>query len=84
MKPIRNLRLWLSIMAMLVLAFPATALADSGGSNDGEAFNIEVVVHNDLGMRGFNADVWVHKGYACVGQWGSLLKKSKLVGKSNT
>ena len=84
MKPIRNLRLWLSIMAMLVLAFPATALADSGGSNDGEAFNIEVVGHNDLGMRGFNADVWVHKGYAYVGQWGSLLKKSKLVGKSNT
>ena len=70
MKPISNLRIWLSVMAMLVLAFPATARADSGGSNAGQAFNIEVVGHNDLGMRGFNADVWVHKGYAYVGQWG--------------
>jgi hypothetical protein len=70
MKPIRNLRLWLSVMAMFVLAFPATARADSGGTNSGEAFNIEVVGHNDLGMRGFNADVWAHKGYAYVGQWG--------------
>jgi hypothetical protein len=70
MKPMSNLRSWLSVIAMLVLAFPTMARADSGGSNDGEAFNIEVVGHNDLGMRGFNADVWVHKGYAYVGQWG--------------
>jgi hypothetical protein len=47
-----------------------TARADSGGSNAGEAFNMEVVGHNDLGGRGFNADVWVHSGYAYVGQWG--------------
>ena len=66
----RNLRLWLSVITMLVLVFPATARADSGGSNAGEAFNIEVVGHNDLGGRGFNADVWVHNNYAYVGQWG--------------
>jgi hypothetical protein len=31
---------------------------------------MEVVGHNDLGGRGFNGDVWVHKGYAYVGHWG--------------
>src|SRR5512142_1155228 len=70
MKPARNIRFFLSVMAMLILAFPAVAHADSGGTNAGQAFNIEVVGHSDLGMRGFNADVWVHKGYAYVGQWG--------------
>jgi hypothetical protein len=69
MKLTRNVRFFVSVMAMLILAFPATAQAQSG-SNAGEAFNIEVVGHNDLGGRGFNADVWVHKGYAYVGQWG--------------
>lgn len=39
-------------------------------SNAGSALNIEVVGHNDLGGRGVNADVWVHEGYAYVGQWG--------------
>jgi len=66
----RSVRLLLSIIAVLVLAFPAAARADSGGSNAGEAFKMEVVGHNDLGGRGFNADVWVHDGYAYVGQWG--------------
>jgi hypothetical protein len=70
MKRIRNVRFLLSVIVLLALAFPATAGADSGGTNAGEAFNIEVVGHNDLGMRGFNADVWVHNGYAYVGQWG--------------
>lgn len=70
MKRIRNVRLLLSVIVLLALAFPATAGADSGGTNAGEAFNIEVVGHNDLGMRGFNADVWVHNGYAYIGQWG--------------
>ena len=31
---------------------------------------MEVVGQNDLGGRGFNADVWVHEGYAYVGHWG--------------
>jgi hypothetical protein len=55
---------------MLALAFPLTVRADSRGNNAGQTFNMEVVGHNDLGGRGFNADVWVHKGYAYVGQWG--------------
>jgi hypothetical protein len=32
--------------------------------------NLEVVAHEPLGNRGFNADVWAHKGYAYVGHWG--------------
>lgn len=31
---------------------------------------MQVVGHNDLGGRGYNADVWVHRGYAYVGSWG--------------
>jgi hypothetical protein len=56
-----------------MLAFVATAApawADPGGSNAGAATNMVAVGHNDLGGRGFNADVWVYKGYAYVGQWG--------------
>ena len=70
MKRTLNIRFFLSVLAILILAFPVAVRADSGGSNDGEAFNIEVVGHHDLGGRGFNGDVWVHKGYAYVGQWG--------------
>jgi hypothetical protein len=70
MNKINRIRLLLSVMAMLGLAFPASVRADSGGTNAEQAFNMEVVGHNDLGLRGYNADVWVHKGYAYVGQWG--------------
>jgi hypothetical protein len=42
----------------------------SGGNKDGSAWNIEVVGHNDLGRRGFNADVWAHDGFSYVGHWG--------------
>jgi hypothetical protein len=42
----------------------------SGGSKAGSALNMEVVGHNNLGIRGFNADVWKHKNYAYVGHWG--------------
>lgn len=66
----RNIRLLLSIIAVIVLIIPVAVNADSGGSNAGQAFNLEVVGHTDFGGRGFNADVWVHKGYAYVGQWG--------------
>jgi hypothetical protein len=31
---------------------------------------MEVVGHTDLGGLGFNADVWVHDGFAYVGHWG--------------
>ncbi len=51
--------------ALVVAALPVGA---SGGS--GSALNMEVVGRNDLGGRGYNADVWVHNGFAYVGQWG--------------
>ena len=66
----RSFRFWLSMIAVLALAIPASARADSGGWNAGQALNMEVVGQSDLGGRGFNADVWVHNGYAYVGQWG--------------
>ena len=61
MKLTRNIRFFLSVMITLILAFPAIARADSGGSNAGEAFNIEVVGHNDLGRRGCTALVSFHR-----------------------
>jgi hypothetical protein len=42
----------------------------NGGSKAGSARNIEVVGHNNLGVRGFNGDVWTHERYAYVGHWG--------------
>ena len=42
----------------------------SGGKKAAQARNMEVVGQNDLGGRGFNADVWVHEGFAYVGHWG--------------
>lgn len=41
-----------------------------GGTKGGSALNMEVVGHNDIGSRGFNADVWSHEGFAYVGHWG--------------
>jgi hypothetical protein len=42
-----------------------------GGQKDMQISpNLEVVAHNSIGDRGFNADVWAHKGYAYVGHWG--------------
>lgn len=55
---------------VILLAFTLPALAQSSSSNTGDALNMEIVGHNDLGGRGFNADVWVHEGYAYIGQWG--------------
>jgi hypothetical protein len=49
-------------------------LADSqktyNGTKGGSALNMVAVGHNDIGGRGFNGDVWVHRGYAYVGHWG--------------
>jgi hypothetical protein len=42
----------------------------TGGQKAAQARNMEVVGQNDLGGRGFNADVWVHEGFAYVGHWG--------------
>ncbi len=42
----------------------------TGGQKAAQAWNMEVVGQTDLGGRGFNADVWVHEGYAYVGHWG--------------
>ena len=36
----------------------------------GSARNMVAVGANDIGGRGFNADVWVHEQYAYVGSWG--------------
>ena len=41
-----------------------------GGSKAGSAWNMEVVGHDNLGVRGFNADVWKYKDVAYVGHWG--------------
>ena len=38
--------------------------------NNGAISNLEVIAHNDIGNRGFNADIYAHKGFAYVGQWG--------------
>jgi hypothetical protein len=42
----------------------------SGGKKAAQAENMEVVGQNDLGGRGFNADVWVHEEHAYIGHWG--------------
>src|SRR5262245_14589460 len=42
----------------------------SGGQKAASAVNMEVVGRNDLGGRGFNADVWAHEGFAYIGHWG--------------
>src|SRR5437867_1698528 len=71
--PMKHVIVLRFLLASLTLAFVAAAgiaRADGGKSNTGSAWNMEVVGHNDLGGRGFNADVWTHKGYAYVGQWG--------------
>jgi hypothetical protein len=41
-----------------------------GGQKAAQASNMTVVGTNNIGGRGFNADVWVHKKYAYVGHWG--------------
>lgn len=66
----RRVGLWVlpvAAVAALAVAVPPSAGAAAG---DGAALNMAVVGHNDLGNRGYNADVWVHRGYAYVGNWG--------------
>jgi hypothetical protein len=52
-----------------VAALPGSPSA-ADGQKAGSALNMEAVGHNDLGGRGFNADVFVHNGVAYVGRWG--------------
>lgn len=40
---------------------------NDNGTKAGSAWNMEAVGHHSLGDRGFNADVWVHDGFAYVG-----------------
>jgi hypothetical protein len=42
----------------------------NGGQKAAQASNMTVVGTNNLGGRGFNADIWVHKKYAYIGHWG--------------
>ena len=42
----------------------------SAGVKSGSSRNMVAVGQNDLGGRGFNADVFVHRGFAYVGRWG--------------
>lgn len=47
-----------------------SSTSSDSGSKSGSAWNMEVVGHDDLGGRGYNADVAVHAGFAYVGHWG--------------
>jgi hypothetical protein len=67
--PYRRIYATTLLLVGLVLSGLLTASVSSGAGG-GEALNIEVVGHNNLGGRGFNADVWVHEGFAYVGMWG--------------
>jgi hypothetical protein len=70
----------LAVLAVAaILALPAAAQAghrpletavQGPVQQDGAALNMEVVGHTDIGGRGYNADVWVHKDHAYVGSWG--------------
>lgn len=42
----------------------------AGTPESGTALNMEIVGKHNIGGRGFNGDVWVHRNVAYVGQWG--------------
>jgi hypothetical protein len=74
-------RLTLVTVAVLVAAFtgaasaheasaPTKTVLQSAEHQAGGALNMELVGHNDIGGRGYNADVWVHERHAYVGSWG--------------
>src|SRR6266508_6795090 len=41
-----------------------------GGTKSGSALNMTAVGQNDLGLRGFNGDVFAYKRFAYIGRWG--------------
>lgn len=51
----------LCVVALVALSLAATPVS-SARVKKGSARNMQVVGHNNLGGRGFNADVWVHEG----------------------
>src|SRR5687767_12153023 len=70
-----------AVAAAICLAVPAAAhdpapsptvewVDPESSEAQGSARNMVAVGHDDLGGRGFNADVWVHEQYAYVGSWG--------------
>ena len=63
----RNRRIILKSLALaaLILATVPT-WAGTSASTDGGAWNMEAIGHNNLDGRGFNADVWVHRGFVFV------------------
>src|SRR5918999_5600581 len=74
---------WFGALAAIVVcaAVPASAhdpapsptvewIDPESAEAQGSARNMVAVGHDDLGGRGFNADVWVHERYAYVGSWG--------------
>jgi hypothetical protein len=71
MNRLRNHRTALSVfVAMVLILLVGLSPSVGSGAGGGEAWNIEVVGHNVLGYRGYNADLWVYEGFAYVGQWG--------------
>ena len=76
-------KMWLGLTALTAVAAAAPVLAHEPAPSmtvewvdpeseaaAGSSRNMAAVGHDDLGGRGFNADVWVHERYAYVGSWG--------------
>lgn len=76
-------RTWLGLAALTAVAAAAPVVAHERAPSmtvewvdpesdaaAGSSRNMAAVGHDDLGGRGFNADVWVHERYAYVGSWG--------------
>lgn len=63
-------RIWTAVVLTAMVPVLVGAPPAQAASGEPDAWNMRVVGHNDLGGRGFNADVFVHDGYAYVGSWG--------------
>ena len=62
---------WWTVAAVTTLTLAAAAVpAAQAATTRAAAWNMTLVGHHDLGMRGFNADVWVHEQFAYIGSWG--------------
>jgi hypothetical protein len=66
----RRLAIVAAVVCLISAAAAAGPAAAQAPQQKGSAFNMVAVGHNDLGGRGFNADVWVHEEHAYVGSWG--------------
>jgi hypothetical protein len=49
------------------VAAPASIAADAAAAQTG--VRLEEIGYHDLGGRGLNADIWLHRGFAYVGTW---------------